>query len=80
MPSEFAVNTGFVRENLSIQNARKLSTVLPRRAVSRTCYSLSNTDFEDRMGWPLLCKHCFFSECSFDVAELTKGKKLLINL
>lgn len=33
MPREFAVNTGFIKENLSIQSARKLSTVLHRRAV-----------------------------------------------
>lgn len=33
MPSDFAVDTGFIKENLSILSARKLSTVLSRRAV-----------------------------------------------
>lgn len=78
MPSKFAVNTGFIEENLP--ECQKV--VLPRHcsAMSRTCYCLSNMDFEARMGLPLLCKYCFFSECFFDVTEPTKGKKLLINL
>lgn len=35
-----------------------------------------------KIGWDGLyyVNIVFFSECSFDVAELTKGKKLLINL